>query len=664
MFKKILIANRGEIACRVIKTARRMGVKTVAVYSDADSRALHVAMADEAVFIGGAAAAESYLRGEKILEAARQTGAEALHPGYGFLSENADFARDCEREGIAFIGPNAEAIARMGDKIESKILAKKAGVSTIPGHQDALTSADEIGAIAETIGYPVMIKAAAGGGGKGMRIARQGDNLVEAAASARREAEASFGDGRVFVEKYIENPRHIEIQILCDKRGAAVHLGERECSIQRRNQKIIEEAPSPLLNKTMREAMGREALLLAKAVGYDSAGTVEFVVGRDKVFYFLEMNTRLQVEHPVSELITGLDLAEEMIRIAADEPLRLTQNDVRFTGWAFEARLCAEDPERGFLPQTGTLSRCRPPDESQTVRIDSGVEEGDAISVYYDPMIMKLCSWGEDRESARKTILSALERLELEGFPNNRLFLSAIFAHKRFAAGDLSTSFIEEEYPQGFKAETEEEVLRRDSRAVALFAEWQNIKRARQEAALPLRARMPKHLAVMEGETREEFAVSEREGGLAYGASVYGAGRLTRKIQSDWRFGARLFHGQLDGRTILMQIRRSDQSWILSYGGARFVFRVMSPLQAALEARLPKREASEKTDRLLCPMPGQLVKLHVKAGDRVEAGQPLAVVEAMKMENILFAEQDAVVKEIFCEEGQSLALDDPILRFG
>ena len=491
MFKKVLIANRGEIACRIIKTARRLGVQSVAVFSDADANALHVQMADEAIHLGGAQAADSYLSADKILQAAAQTGADALHPGYGFLSENAPFAKSCEKAGLLFIGPHAEAILRMGDKIESKILAQKASVNRIPA-SPALESAEEAGKIAASIGYPVMIKAAAGGGGKGMRVARSAEGLRDLAASAMREAEAAFGDKRVFIEKYIENARHIEIQILCDKHGGALHLGERECSIQRRNQKIIEEAPSPFLDEAMRAAMSVQALDLAKAVQYDSAGTVEFIVDGAKNFYFLEMNTRLQVEHPVTELITGFDLVEEMFRVAIGEPLRHSQKDVRFTGWAFEARLYAEDPERGFLPSTGYLSSYRMPENyarpQDAVRADAGVEEGDRISIYYDPMIAKLCTLGASREAARKKMLEALESLELEGVAHNRLLLSALFAHPRFAKGDLSTSFLEEVFPDGFKAECADESPRDESlRAARVPPHCSRISKRQKRSARSLR---------------------------------------------------------------------------------------------------------------------------------------------------------------------------------
>ena len=665
MFKKILIANRGEIACRVIKTARRMGISTVAVYSDADRDALHVRMADEAVHIGPPPASESYIVIDRIMDAIRQTGAEAVHPGYGFLSENRLFAEALEAEGVAFIGPPAGAIEAMGDKITSKKLAAEAGVSTVPGHMGLIEDAEEAVKIARDIGYPVMIKASAGGGGKGMRIATSDEEVREGFEAARREAAGSFGDDRIFIEKFITAPRHVEMQVLCDSHGNCIHLGERECSIQRRNQKVIEEAPSPFLDAETRETMGAQALALARAVGYVSAGTVEFIVDRNRDFYFLEMNTRLQVEHPVSELVTGIALVEQMIRIAAGEKLALAQKDVHLKGWAIESRLYAEDPYRGFLPSTGRLSRYRPPleeaTESHVVRNDTGVCEGGEISVFYDPMIAKLCTWAPERSGAIEAMRVALDAFEIEGIGHNLPFLSAVMDNPRFVAGDLSTAFIDEEFPEGFRgAVLPEALLRRVAAAAAAMYRVAEIRRAR------ISGRMDNHerkigddwVVRLQGRDFRLHVEADR-----LGASIAFADGGKARVESDWVPGRSLAVLDVDGSPLVMKVQRATGGFRLRLRGADLRVYVRTPRQAELAALMPEKQPPDTSKQLICPMPGLMVRLDVEEGQEVQQGQALCTIEAMKMENILRAERRGVIAKINAAVGDSLAVDDVIMEF-
>ena len=669
MFNKILIANRGEIACRVIKTARRMGIRTVAVYSDADAHAMHVAMADEAVHIGPPPAAESYLVIDKIVAACKATGAEAVHPGYGFLSERAAFARALADAGIVFIGPHPGAIDAMGDKIESKKAAANAGVSTVPGHLGIIDSEDEAVRIAEAIGFPVMIKASAGGGGKGMRIAWTASEAREGFARSKSEAKSSFGDDRVFVEKFIVNPRHIEIQVLGDKHGAVIHLGERECSIQRRNQKVIEEAPSPLLDDATRRAMGEQAVALAKAVGYDSAGTVEFVAGQDKSFFFLEMNTRLQVEHPVTELVTGVDLVEQMIRVAAGEKLAIRQQDVKLTGWAVESRLYAEDPYRNFLPSIGRLTRYRPPPEGKLgeaiIRNDTGVSEGAETSMFYDPMIAKLCAWAPTRLQAIDAMALALDEFVVDGIGHNIPFLSALQHHPRWREGRLSTGFIAEEFKDGFKPRHPDKSEHAVLAAIAVSAEL--LRKDRLD-------RLTGRLAPHNGEMKRDWVVrldDDRIGvnvvdGLASSPTeidlaIDGAAAVT--ISTDWRLGDIVWRGTIDGRTVSAQLRPALNGMLIAWNGLSVMARPMQPAVAALEALMPAKVAPDTSRFLLCPMPGLVVSIAVAAGQEVKAGETLAVVEAMKMENVLRAERDVTVKALKAKPGDSLAVDAVIMEF-
>ena len=659
MFQKILIANRGEIACRVIRTCRRLGIATVAVHSDADANALHVREADEAVAIGGAAAADSYLVAARIIEAARAAGAEAVHPGYGFLSEKAEFAKALEAAGIAFIGPGPDAIAAMGDKIESKKLAHAAGVSTVPGHLDVIADPAEAISIARGIGYPVMIKASAGGGGKGMRIARSDAETAEGFASARSEARSSFADDRVFIEKYIEEPRHIEIQVLADGFGNTIHLGERECSIQRRHQKVIEEAPSPFIDEATRAAMGAQAVALAKAVGYRSAGTVEFIVDRDRNFYFLEMNTRLQVEHPVTEEVTGLDLVEEMIRVAAGLPLRLRQEDVRMAGWAIEARVYAEDPQRNFLPSIGRVSRYRPP-AGEGIRVDTGIYEGAEISMHYDPMIAKLVAYGPDRETATAHLLEALDAYEIRGVTHNIGFLAAVLARPRFASGRLTTNYIAEEFPDGFSGAVLSEAVLRDLSAVAAFACQ---AAADRDAALSgqvagRRYRAEREWVVQDGTGERQVSVVPDEAG-----AVVDLDGAVLRVDADWHPGQPLFRGAVDGRPMTVQIARERTGWRLAHGGASLHFEVQPPRVARLASLMPVKVPPDLSRFLLSPMPGLLSSVAVAEGQEVKAGETLAVVEAMKMENILRAARDGRIGKIHVEPGSSLAVDQKILEF-
>ncbi len=666
MFKKILIANRGEIACRVIKTARRMGIATVAVYSEADADALHVEMADEAVAIGGPASADSYLVIERVVQACKDTGAEAVHPGYGFLSENAAFAEALDAAGVAFIGPPVGAIQAMGDKIESKKLALKAGVSTVPGHTEAVSDPDEAVRIAQSIGYPVMLKASAGGGGKGMRLAWNDQEARDGLVSAMNEGRASFGDDRVFVEKFIEQPRHIEIQVLADKHGNTLYLGERECSIQRRHQKVLEEAPSPFLDAATRKAMGEQAVALAAAVDYCSAGTVEFIVDKDRNFYFLEMNTRLQVEHPVTELVTGLDLVELMLRVAAGERLPLSQADVSLTGWALEARVYAEDPERGFLPSTGRLVRYRAPHEESadgvSVRVDAGVREGDEISIYYDPMIAKLITGGPTREAAIDGMRQALDGYLIRGLNHNLAFLSHLCAHPRFRAGDMSTNFIAEEYPDGL---TDAHLAPADERvfaAVAALIELRTDRRNRAVGGPASEQETPHQLSVFLGvESPVEVAleVMEKEGAdiarFDDGPDIH--------IASAWSPGQAMFEAVIDDASRIFQVVPTDSGFILSQDGARIAAKVIERRLAPLMRLMPYKPPPDMSKFLVSPMPGLLVRVSVAEGQEVKAGEELAVVEAMKMENVMRAVQDGVVKTIHAAAGDSLAVDQKIVEF-
>jgi propionyl-CoA carboxylase alpha chain len=662
MFEKILIANRGEIACRVIKTARRMGIATVAVFSDADRDALHVEMADEAVPIGPAPAAQSYLVIERIVEACRKTGAEAVHPGYGFLSEREAFPQALEAAGVVFIGPNPRAIAAMGDKIESKKFANAAKVSTVPGHLGVIESPDHAVRIADEIGYPVMIKASAGGGGKGMRIAHSAGEVAEGFARAKSEAASSFGDDRVFVEKFITDPRHVEIQVLGDKHGNVVYLGERECSIQRRNQKVVEEAPSPLLDEATRRAMGEQAVALAKAVGYDSAGTVEFVAGQDRSFYFLEMNTRLQVEHPVTEMVTGIDLVEEMIRVAAGERLRFGQADVRLDGWAVESRIYAEDPTRSFLPSVGRLVTYRPPPEGEadgaTIRNDTGVFEGGEISIYYDPMIAKLVTHAPTRAAAIEAQARALDAFAIDGIRHNIPFLSAVMQHPRWREGRLSTGFIAEEFPDGFSAPAPEGAVARRMAAVAAWIDHLHNERKRKISGQLRRAtpvRFERERVVMLGAERHEVTVEDDAVAFADGDRP--------RIESRWRPGEPVWTGRVGEAAIAVQVRPILNGFHLAHAGASAEARVYTRREAALAALMPEKTSAGAGKQLLCPMPGLVKAILATEGQEVKAGEPLAIVEAMKMENVLRAERDGTVARVAAKEGDSLAVDAVILEF-
>ena len=661
MFTKILIANRGEIACRVIATARKMGIATVAVYSDADKDARHVKLADEAVHIGAAPSRESYLLADKIIAACKQTGAQAVHPGYGFLSENEAFAKRVEEEGIVFIGPKHAAIAAMGDKIASKKLANQAGVNTIPGYNDPIAGPEAAVEIAKGIGYPVMIKASAGGGGKGLRVAFNDKEAHEGFSSCVNEARNSFGDDRVFIEKYVLEPRHIEIQVLGDSHGNYVYLNERDCSIQRRHQKVIEEAPSPFVDAEMRKAMGEQAVALARAVNYESAGTVEFVVsGATKEFYFLEMNTRLQVEHPVTELITGLDLVEQMIRVAYGEKLPLSQADVKIDGWAMECRINAEDPFRGFLPSTGRLVKFQAPAEGNGVRVDTGVYEGGEISMFYDSMIAKLVVHGTDRDDAIRRMRDALNAFVIRGISSNIPFQAALLQHPRFCSGNFNTGFIAEEYPQGFDASMvphEDPVL---LAAVATFARMRYIERAVQiEGQLAGHGRkVSSEWVVVMGDKHYPVTSQPIEGGLA----VTHEGK-TYNIVSNWVFGELLFTGTVNGTPINLQIERRGLRYRVSHFGLQVEPMVMTVRAAYLLSLMPEKLPPDMSKFLLSPMPGLLREIAVTEGQEVKAGEKLAVIEAMKMENLLRAEQDGTVKAIVVTPGASLAVDEVIIEF-
>lgn len=657
MFKKILIANRGEIAVRIIKTCRKMGIKTVLVYSDADAGSLACEMADETIHIGPSPAAQSYLIQDKIVDAVRQSGAEAVHPGFGFLSENPVFARRLEAEGITFIGPNPHAIEAMGDKITSKKFAAEAGVSTVPGHMGLIESTEEAVKIANEIGYPVMIKASAGGGGKGIRVAHSDADMAEGFAAVKAEALTAFGDDRVFLEKFIVNPRHIEIQVLGDKHGNIVSLFDRECSIQRRNQKVIEEAPSPLLDDATRKAMGDQAVALARAVNYDSAGTVEFVAGQDRSFYFLEMNTRLQVEHPVTELITGVDLVEQMIRSAAGETMGFKQEDLSINGWAIESRIYAEDPYRGFLPSIGRLVRYEQPEEGDqgdyTVRNDSGVREGDEISMFYDPMIAKLCAWGETRDAAVEGMARALEDTHLSGLGHNVPFLSAVMDQERFKSGQLSTSYIKDEFPDGFRGLEPSE--------------------AQKDIFITVAAAMNEVLAEQAGDPSERTdwtVLIGREGhevSLSYDEAEDLVISLDERdltlSEIDWRPGMAQFRAVLDDEPFTAEVKRAPDGFDIRHRAAKARVRVLTPRAAEMYQRLPEKVAADTSKLVLSPMPGLVVDIPVAVGQEVKSGETVAIIEAMKMQNILKAERDGVVKAVGAKAGDPVAADDVLVEF-
>jgi propionyl-CoA carboxylase alpha chain len=670
MFKRILIANRGEIACRIIKSARRMGIETVAVYSEADRDALHVEMADDAVLIGPPAAAESYLVIDKIVEACRKTKAEAVHPGYGFLSEREAFPKALAAAGVVFIGPNPDAIAAMGDKIESKKAAARARVSTVPGHLGVIEDEAHAVRIAEEIGFPVMIKASAGGGGKGMRIAHSREEVAEGILRAKSEAKSSFGDDRVFIEKFIVNPRHIEIQVLGDKHGNVIYLGERECSIQRRNQKVAEEAPSPLLDEATRKKMGEQAVALAQAVGYDSAGTVEFVAGQDRSFYFLEMNTRLQVEHPVTELVTGIDLVEQMIRVAAGEKLAIKQSDVRLNGWAVENRIYAEDPYRNFLPSTGRLTKYRPPAETiidgVTVRNDTGVTEGGEISIYYDPMIAKLVTHAPTRAEAIAAQSNALDAFVIDGIRHNIPFLSALMAHPRWQAGKLSTGFIAEEFPGGFQAVTPQAGVAETIAAVAASIDHVLGERKRQisgqfSGRTVVRER---RRTVKLGDLELKLDVAREADGIAVQfIDTDGNSGQARVLVSSWKPGDPVWSGVIGGEAVAVQVRPIPNGFLLAHHGVEARAYVYTETEAAAARLMPIKKPPDTGKVLLCPMPGLVRSIAVKEGQEVKTGETLAVVEAMKMENVLRAERDGTVRSIKAKPGDSLSVDAVIMEF-
>ena len=673
MFKKILIANRGEIACRVMKTAKKMGIKTVAVYSEADKEARHVQMADEAVCIGPAPSRESYLVMDRIIQACKDTGAQAVHPGYGFLSENEQFAKRCEEEGIVFIGPKHQSIAAMGDKIASKKLALEAKVNTIPGFNEAIDKAEDAVKIAQGIGYPVMIKASAGGGGKGLRVAFNDKEAFEGFTACRTEALNSFGDDRVFIEKFVEGPRHIEIQVLGDSHGNVVYLGERDCSIQRRHQKVIEEAPSPFIDPATRKAMGEQAVALAKAVNYQSAGTVEFVVGKDKSFYFLEMNTRLQVEHPVTEGITGLDLVEQMIRVAAGEKLAFKQEDIQLDGWSMECRINADDPFRNFLPSTGRLVKYRPPQEIDGVRVDTGVYEGGEIPMFYDSMIAKLIVHGKDRTEAIEKMRSALNDFVIRGIHSNIPFQAALLQHPRFVSGDFTTGFIAEEYPQGFKTDSVQPADPKRLAALAAFMRYRYLEHIKMIDGQLVGHEMiiAKKFVVVTGarvgskEDPYEIPIRLELKENVYSVYIEEADGVSRyDIVSNWRPGEICLHATINGTSkITAQVERRGTKYLLVLDGAQFECMVLSPLGAELQRRMPVKVPPDTSKLVMSPMPGLLTTIAVKVGDAVTAGQKIAAIEAMKMENTLTAAQDGVVAEICAKEGDSLAVDQLIIRF-
>ncbi|MFT5110896.1 MAG: propionyl-CoA carboxylase alpha chain [Parasphingorhabdus sp.] len=661
MFKKILVANRGEIACRVFRTAKEMGIATVAVYSDADRDALHVQMADEAVHIGASPSAESYLLIDRIIDACKKTSADAVHPGYGFLSENSTFTEALDAAGITFIGPGKKAIESMGDKITSKLIAEKAGVNTIPGYTDVVRDADQAVEICNGIGYPVMLKASAGGGGKGMRVATNEEECRDGFERATNEAKSSFGDDRIFIEKFIQEPRHIEIQIIADNHGNIVFLGERECSIQRRHQKVIEEAPSPFLDEETRTAMGEQSVALAKAVDYTSAGTVEFIVDAKKNFFFLEMNTRLQVEHPVTELVTGQDLVALMIQVAAGKPLPLKQEDVTLTGCALESRVYAEDPFRGFLPSIGRLIRYAPP-EGEGVRVDTGVYEGGEVSMYYDPMIAKLVTYGKDREEATARMVDALDAYAIRGVNHNISFLNALMLHPRFVEGRLTTNFIAEEYPDGFSSE----LVPEDDPAICIVVAAA-IQKHLDDRGMMISGQMPSQSHT----SNNDLVVIMQDDGLKHEVTISQTGdgyegeyNDTRfRIDSEWRPGDLLFKASINNRKVNIQVDRKGSLLQLYFRGARKDAIVVSPRASILMQHMLEKQAADLSRFLLSPMPGLLVKLNVKEGDSVTAGEELAVIEAMKMENSLRTEKNAVIKSVSVEVGGSLTVDQPILEF-
>ena len=673
MFTKILIANRGEIACRVMSTAKKMGIKTVAVYSEADQEARHVQLADESVCIGPAPSRESYLVIDRIIQACKDTGAQAVHPGYGFLSENEQFAKRCEEEGIVFIGPKYQSIAAMGDKIASKKLAIEAKVNTIPGHNEAIATSDEAVKIAQGIGYPVMIKASAGGGGKGLRVAFNDKETAEGFAACKTEAMSSFGDDRIFIEKFVEGPRHIEIQVLGDSHGNVVYLNERDCSIQRRHQKVIEEAPSPFIDPATRKAMGKQAVALAKAVNYQSAGTVEFVVGKDKSFYFLEMNTRLQVEHPVTESITGLDLVEQMIRVAAGEKLAFKQEDVKLDGWSIECRINADDPFRNFLPSTGRLVKYRPPESVNGVRVDTGVYEGGEIPMYYDSMIAKLIVHGKDRAQAIEKMRSALNDFVIRGIHSNIPFQAALLQHPRFVSGDFTTGFIAEEYPGGFKKDSVQSTDPKRLAALAAFMRYrylEHIKMIDGQLAGHEMVIAKKFVVVtgrkagsMNDPVEVAIRVELKDG--VYSVYIDEADGVSRyDIVSHWRPGQICLHATINGtQKLTAQVERRGVRYTVVLDGAHLECMVLSSLGAELQRRMPVKLAPDTSKLVMSPMPGLLTKIAIKAGDTVTSGQKLASIEAMKMENTITALQDGVVLEICAKEGDSLAVDQLIMRF-
>ena len=665
MFDRLLIANRGEIACRVMQTAKQMGIKTIAVFSDADRQALHVQMADESVNIGPPPANQSYIDIEKVISAVEETKANAVHPGYGFLSENAKFAKALSDIGVTFIGPPERAIKSMGDKITSKKIAQDAGVNTVPGYMGIINDDKEAVRISKEIGYPVMIKASAGGGGKGMRIAWNDTEVKEGYESSKNEAASSFGDDRIFIEKFVTQPRHIEIQVLADTQGNCIYLGERECSIQRRNQKVVEEAPSSFLDEKTRRDMGEQACKLAKAVGYHSAGTVEFIVDKDKNFYFLEMNTRLQVEHPVTELITGVDLVEQMISIAAGKPLSISQKDIKLNGWAIESRLYAEDPYRNFLPSIGRLTRYRPPTEVKEkaviVRNDTGVFEGGEISMYYDPMIAKLCTWAPNRAKAIEQMRTALDRFELEGIGHNLPFLSAVMDHERFVSGNITTAFIAEEYPDGFNG-----VDLSDDKIIDLAACAAAMNRVAEIRRTKISGRMDNH----ERRVGDDWVVqisgkvfSVNVSADTNGANVIFEDKTSIRITGDWFPGKKIANMNANGNKLVIKMSKLTGGFRMRTRGADLKVLVRSPRQAELSEYMQEKLPPDTSKMLLCPMPGLIVKIDVKAGQEVQEGQPLCTVEAMKMENILRAERTGTIAKINSNVGDSLAVDDVILEF-
>ena len=658
MFKKILIANRGEIACRIISTCKKLSIPTVAVYSDADKKSLHVTLADESVNIGPAASSESYLSIDKIISACKETGADAVHPGYGFLSENYTFMSRLEKDDITFIGPSAEPIRIMGDKIESKIFAKEAGVNTVPGHQGIIKNIDQAILIANEVGFPVMIKASAGGGGKGMRIAFNEGDIPDAFTSSINEAKSSFGDDRVFIEKFIVKPRHIEIQILADSHGNVIHLGERECSIQRRNQKIIEESPSPFVDSDLRNAMGDQAVQLSKKVGYSSAGTVEFIVDQERNFYFLEMNTRLQVEHPVTELVTGFDLVEEMIKVAAGEKLNVTQDDVSFKGWAIESRIYAEDPERNFMPSTGRLITYKPPLNIDNIRNDTGVYEGGEISMFYDPMISKLCSYGKTRIEACNLMQEALNNFEISGIQNNLNLLSSIIKNKKFIDGNINTGFINEEYPEGFcsKVLDPKDGLIFSLAAVFAYIKEKNNSLVSENKNHPLLnekslvASINKNIFEFKSYNTLKNIIIEHDG-------------VTISLESNWKPEDNLIKIKVDEKLLTLKIQKSIKGYEIQGFGLTGVVKIRTKIAHDLSVHMIEKVVVKNTKIIKCPMPGLIVSIDVKQGQTVEDGDKLCTVEAMKMENIIRSEASGVIKKVFCKEGDSLAADQVMIEF-